>query len=251
MADRSSSRPAAAAGRRALPVVIATAALVAIAAAAYVAARQTALFALDRIEVEGASPAVAKQVQDTLGPYLGESLMRFDADEAARRLAGVAEIAGSHFDRAFPHTLRVKVQVERPLAVLRRGQEAWLVSSTARVLRKLDTRPYPSLPRIWVPRTADVQVNSTLGGTGAKGVAAIAPLRALRVRADVRQVRANDQELTIVLGSGTEVRLGDSGDLRLKLAIAKRMLPVTIGARYVDISVPERPVASYDSQVEG
>ena len=52
-----------------------------------------------------------------------------------------------------------------------------------------------------------------------------------------------------MLGSGTEVRLGDGGDLRLKLSIVKRLLPLTVGARYVDVSVPERPVAAYNPQV--
>ena len=108
--------------------------------------------------------------------------------------------------------------------MLRQGSDAWLVSSTARVLRRLE-RPYPRLPRIWVPRSADIAVNSTLDGLGAQGVAALAPLRPLRVGADVRQVRTGDGELTLLLGSGTEIRLGDSGDLRLKLAIAKQLLP--------------------------
>jgi hypothetical protein len=118
------------------------------------------------------------------------------------------------------------------------------------VLQRLE-RPYPRLPRIWVPRSADIAVNSTLGGLGAQGVAALAPLRPLRVGADVRQVRTGDGELTLLLGSGTEIRLGDSGDLRLKLAIAKQLLPVTTGAHYLDISVPERPVASFNPQVGG
>jgi cell division protein FtsQ len=230
-----------------LPVL---AALVIVSAAigTYVAARQTGIFALKRIEVVGAPPAVAAQVRATLRPFLGRSLVRFDSDAATRRLSSVAEVAETRFDRAFPHTLKVRVRAERPVAVLRRGSDAWLVSSTARVLRRLE-RPYPRLPRIWVPQSADIAVNSTLGGLGAQGVAALAPLSPLRVGADVRQVRTGDGELTLLLGSGTEIRLGDSGDLRLKLAIAKQLLPVTTGARYLDISVPERPVASFNPQV--
>ena len=62
--------------------------------------------------------------------------------------------------------------------------------------------------------------------------------------------------MTLVLDSGLEVRLGDLGDLRLKLAIAKRILqavgagPSTSG--YLDVSVPERPVvkAMNSTQVE-
>ena len=60
-----------------------------------------------------------------------------------------------------------------------------------------------------------------------------------------------DGELTLVLSSGTQLRLGDSGDLRLKLSIAKQLIPLTSGAAYVDVSVPERPVAGYNPQVTG
>lgn len=251
MAASPRNRPPAPASRRVLPVALAAVALVAVAIGAYVAARQTAIFALHRIEVDGAPPAVAAQVRATLRPYVGRSLVRFDAAAAARRLSTVSEIADTHFDRAFPHTLKVRVRLERPVAVLRQGADAWLVSSSARVLDKLEQRPYPRLPRIWVPRSADIEVNSTLGGFGAKGVAALAPLRPLRAGVDVRQVLAGDGELTLVLGSGAELRLGDSGDLRLKLSIAKQLLPLTVGARYVDVSVPERPVAGYNPQVGG
>jgi cell division protein FtsQ len=224
---------------------------VAVVVGAFMIARQTALFALDRIEVEGATPEVASRVRTALGAYVGTSLVRFDSASAERRLSSLAEVGGVRFDRDFPHTLKVRVRVERPVAILRRGADAWLVSSSARVLRQLTVRPYPRLPRIWVPRTAGIVVNSTLGGFGAKGVAALAPLRRLGVGVDVKQVRAGEGELTLVLASGTELRLGDSGDLRLKLTIAKQLLPLTVGARYVDVSVPERPVASYNPQVAG
>jgi hypothetical protein len=239
-----------AARRRA--VLVALAALVAVTAAigVYVAARNTGIFALQRIEVEGASPAVASQIRAALRSYVGSSLVRFDAAEAGRTLSTVPEVAHTEFDRAFPHTLKVRVRTERAVAVLRQASKAWLVSSSARVLGPLQ-RPYPPLPRVWVPASVDVALNSTLGGPGAQGVAALAPMSALHLPADVRQVRTGADELTLVLASGTEVRLGDSGDLRLKLAIAKQLLPVTAGAGYVDISVPERPVANFNPQVEG
>jgi cell division septal protein FtsQ len=246
----SDPRNAETAGQRPRAVLIVLAALVLVSAAigTYIAARESSIFALERIEVEGAPPAVAAEVRATLRPYIGKSLVRFDGDAAARRLSNVAEVADSRFDRAFPHTLKVRVHAERPVAVLRQGADAWLVSASARVLRRLDP-PYPRLPRIWVPRAADIAVNSTLGGLGAQGVAALAPLRPLRVGADVRLVRTGNGGLTLVLDSGTEIRLGDSGDLRLKLAIAKQLLPVTAGASYLDVSVPERPVATYYPQV--
>jgi hypothetical protein len=143
------------------------------------------------------------------------------------------------------------VRLERPVAVLRRGAAAWVVSASARVLQQLEHKPYPRLPRIWLPAATDVSVNSTLGGIAAMGIAAVAPLRPLHIGADVRQVLTSDRELTLVLGTGTELRLGDSGDIRLKLSIAKQILPIANGASYLDVSVPERPVAGYNSQVAG
>ena len=58
-----------------------------------------------------------------------------------------------------------------------------------------------------------------------------------------------------MLRSGLELRLGDTGDLRLKLAVARQMLllqgPDT-SADYIDVSVPERPVVGGGNpQVEG
>lgn len=215
------------------------------------AARESGVFALDRIEVDGAPPATTARIRKALRPYVGESLVRFDREGASRRLSSVSEIADAHFDRDFPHTLKVRVRLERPVAVLRRGADAWVVSSTARVLQHLRERPYPRLPRIWLPASTEISVNSTLGGVGAMGVAAVAPLRPLHLAGEVRQVHAGEGELTLVLSSGTQLRLGDSGDLRLKLSIAKRLLPLTGGATYVDVSVPERPVAGYNPQVGG
>jgi cell division protein FtsQ len=208
------------------------------------------VFALDRIDVDGAPSVTAAKIRAALSPYVGKSLVRFDRRDAERRLASVPEVADAHFDRDFPHTLKVRVRLERPVAVLRRGGDAWLVSATARVLGRL-SRPFPPLPRIWLPASADVSVNATLDGAGAIGVAAVAPLRSLGLAKRVRQVLTGDGELTLVLASGTTLRLGDTGDLRLKLAIARQILPRTTGAAYVDVSVPERPVAGYNPRVEG
>lgn len=238
-------------GRR--PLLVGAVALVIVASGfgTYFAARQTGIFALDRIQVSGAPPATAARIRAALRSYLGESLVRFDRDDAARRLAAVSEVADARFDRDFPHTLRIRVRLERPVAVLRRGSDAWLVSSSARVLEHLEKRPYPRLPRIWLPAGTEVSVNSTLAGVAARGVAAVAPLRPLHLTGRVRQVLVGDGQLSLVLASGTQLRLGDSGDLRLKLSIAKQILPLAGGATYVDVSVPERPVAGYNSQVAG
>ena len=106
--------------------------------------------------------------------------------------------------------------------------------------------PAPELSAEGVGSPNDmVSVNTILvpesGGTVA---AALAPLSSGLFRR-VRFVRADPKELTLVLQTGLEIRFGDIHDVRLKVAIARRILGVigpytTTG--YVDVSVPERPV---------
>jgi hypothetical protein len=138
------------------------------------------------------------------------------------------------------------------VAVLRRGAGSWVVSARGRVLRSVAHGALLSLPRIWLGRGAAVpdvgrRVDERSGG---RAVAALAPLTGYGLHP--RYVRASETELTLVLRTGLELRLGDTGDLRLKFAIARRVL-LTLGetgpGAYVDVSVPERPVAAANPQV--
>jgi hypothetical protein len=55
-----------------------------------------------------------------------------------------------------------------------------------------------------------------------------------------------EHDLTFLLGSGLELRLGPLRALPLKLAIAQRVVPGLLargGYLYLDVSVPARPVA--------
>jgi hypothetical protein len=120
------------------------------------------------------------------------------------------------------------------------------------VLGRLTQRPFPTLPRVWLPASASIEIGQTLDGDPAKAVRTLAAVRRLHFPGAVQQARADDDELTLVLRSGLDVRLGDTADLPLKLEIARRIIVLAQGARYVDVSVPQRPVAgsSLNSQAE-
>jgi cell division protein FtsQ len=222
--------------------------LVLAAGAVYLVARETSLFEVRSIDVRGASPELAGEVRAALAPIAGSSLVVFDSGAASRRLAGLPDVAAASFDRDFPHTLRVFVRPERAVAVARQGSDAWLVSARARVLRQLAAKPYPALPRLWLPGSTDVASGQTLAGSAAQAARVLGAAGALRLPGVVRTVRAGDAELTLVLASGLEVRLGDPSSLALKLAVARRIVPRAQGACYVDVSVPGRSVAGYTCQ---
>jgi cell division protein FtsQ len=221
--------------------------LVAVAAGAYTVARQTSAFAIGRFDVTGAPADVQQQVRRVLAPLVGTNLLALDGSALARRAESLPTVVSIRFDRAFPHTLRIHVVPEVPVAVLHRGNETWLLSARGRVVKRVPTGTYPALARVWVPRKADVAVGAFLapdtGGTAARALALAA-----RFPAHISTASLAHGELVLRLRSGLELRLGASTDVRLKLAIARRALAhLPAGAAYVDVSVPERPVAGPDN----
>jgi cell division protein FtsQ len=216
--------------------------LLALAGAAYAAARETPAFAVTRIEVSGGPRGVAAQVRRQLAPVRGTSLLALDGSAVERRLESLPTIVSGGYDRSFPHTLRLVVVPERPVALLRRGRQGWLVSARARVIARLQPRSRADLPRIWVPTTTSVRAGSFLGGTAAGTARALAAV--VRFPAPVGEATLLHGSLVFRLRSGLDLRLGAASDIRLKLAIARRALPLLpTGATYLDVSVPGRPVA--------
>jgi len=232
---------------RVLPSVralLACFAIVAVGLVSYFVARDTGVFAVRTVEVEGASPAVARQVRDALRDQVGVSLLRLDRDAVRRHVEAVPTVAGVTLDRAFPHTLRLVVVPERPVAVARQGAEAWLLSARGRVMAHLARRAQPRLPRLWIAKGPFFQVGGTAPAELSEPLEAVTPLAGMRFPARISSVRAGKDELTLMLRSGLELRLGDATNVRLKLAVAARVLRlVASDARYLDVSVPERPVA--------
>ena len=220
--------------------------LLVLAGAAYAVARETSLFAVSRLVVVGGSPRAQDEVRAALAGEVGRSLLQVNGADIDRRVATSPYVMSVSFDRGFPHTLRVVIRPERPVLLLRRGSDAWVVSARGRVLRAVRNPHLSSLPRAWVPRATPVSVNAILapesGGTAA---AALVPLSS-GFLGRVRFVRADAKELTIVLRTGLEIRFGDIHDLRLKVAVARRILalvgPYTTTG-YLDVSVPGWPVA--------
>ncbi len=232
-------------------------ALLVLAVGCYAAARETSVFAVQTIDVRGGTPALRAQVRAALAGEVGASLLAVDAGSVSHRIAPLPEVKSFTYDRAFPHTLRVVVQREVPVLVVRRvpGSDAFLVAASGKVIRMLPHSRLSSLPRLWVKSSVPITVGRPLVPALLPAAVSLANLRDASLPTGVRTVSVGTSGLTLTLGSGLQVRLGDPGDVRLKLAIARRILRLTgaatAGGGYVDVSVPERPVLSSQSQVGG
>lgn len=225
--------------------------LLATALGLYAAARGTSAFAVRQLAVEGAPAEVAADVRKALAPALGESLLALDLPDLARRLDAVPMVSSASFDRGFPSTLRIAVVPQVPVAVLRQGASSWLAAPGGRVVGELERGARPRLPRIWLTRGTEVRVGEDVRGPALRAVATVAPLRAQPLPVGVRTVVVTPKELTLMLASGLELRLGSMQDLAVKLEVARRILPaLTDESSYLDVSVPDRPVAGERPQAE-
>jgi cell division protein FtsQ len=221
------------------------AALVAGVLAAYWGARESSVFAVEKIEIVGAPPALSKQVRAATSGALGRSLLELDATTLAATVRSLPMVSGASVDRAFPNTLVVRVLPERPVAVIRRGASAWLATGSGNVIREIEPGTQRWFPRLWLTREVTVELGRRLPDELATATRALAAARAVKLPRAVQAVRSKEGQLTLVLRGGPELRLGAARDLVLKLAVSARVLPLLEeGTLYLDVSVPARPVSS-------
>jgi hypothetical protein len=232
-------------------------ALVLVAIGVYGLARETSMFAVQTIRVEGAAPSLAASVREELSRYDGRSLVGLNAASVAHRVEGMPAVRSASVDRAFPHTLSVRIVPELPVAVVRRGTDSFLVSARGRVIAPVHRETHRELPRIWLPATTEVQLGSLLGGQdGGLAARSLAAFVGSGFPGRVTYVRALNGQITLGLRGGLEILLGPPVDLRLKIAIAHGIVPSLAppsagGPSFLDLALPERPVAGLNPQPAG
>ncbi len=209
----------------------------------YLVARESSLFAINRIEVRGGSRQVARQVHAALATLVGKPLVGLDGSAVLAKVDALPTVVSASYDRDFPHTLRIFVVAEHPAAVLRRGPDSWLLSTRGRVMEPLSSSATPKLPRIWISTHTPVRTGAELTAAGAATAAHAAGLAgAFGPRVD--SVSYTNGTVVFHLRSGVELLLGTGGDVKLKVAVAERVLPVLPpGSSYLDVSSPGRPVS--------
>jgi cell division protein FtsQ len=237
-------------------IAVITGAVVVALALAYLAARTTPLFAVRTVEVAGAPARVSEEVKAAAARFRGASLVALDGADLIRRVESLPSVVSARYDRAFPHTLRIFVVPERPVAVVAYRGSAWVVSERGRVVSRAgrrELRKYPHIdleaaqrltpgetirdPLVWAPLGVLAKIDETFP---------------VRVRAGL----LDESKLVLVLAASTELRLGEPVDLDVKLAVAARVLRTLSREErarlaYLDVSLPARAVAAENTQVVG
>jgi len=221
--------------------------LLGVALGGYLLARETPLFSIDRIEVRGGPPGVDSQVRAALASVVGKPLVGLDGSAALQRVDALPTVVTASYDRDFPHTLRITVVPERPAAVLRRGADSWLISARGTVMQPLAEHALPKLPRIWISTHTAVRTGAGVTAASAARAAHSAGL-AGAFASRVASVTITEGVLVFHLRSGLELLLGDGSNVKLKVAVAGKLLPLLpAGSTFLDVSIPGRPVSGTGS----
>jgi cell division protein FtsQ len=214
----------------------------------YAIALKSSLFALQKVEIRGATPALSRQINGVVGPLRGRSLVGLNGAGVEQSILAIPEVRSAQVDRDFPNTLRVVIVREHPVAVLRRGADAWVIAASGKVVRPLRRGLGQDLPRVWVPAATTVNVGDPVADHDVRAaISVLATLRDSKHSMRPTSVLATGGDLTLTLGSDTELRFGDASDVTLKLTVAERILPdlpspSSGSIAYLDVSVPDRAV---------
>jgi hypothetical protein len=240
--------------------VLIGACIVAVLGLLYLGARETPVFALRTVEVEGAPANVRQSILRALDETRGTSLVSLDGEAVVRRLEALPSVQSVTYDRAFPQTLRLDVVPEQPVAVVNQESALWIVSVRGRVIGRTTAEVAPELPRIRYLSQTPLAAGQFVSDEETKTVLAALAEAPRRMLLPIHGARVEDGELTFVLagesGSRPLLLLGEPVDVRTKLRVAALVLrhlgyEERDSLTYLDVTLPDRPVASTNPLVSG
>lgn len=219
-------------GRTALIAVLAVAGVLAV---VYLVLRLTPLSAVQNVTVVGVQGPKASEIRHAIErAATGQSTLGFHDGAVKDAVADTRSITGVEVHTRFPHGVQIEVRQLLAVGVIETGGRRVAVSADGRLLPE------------WTPGTLPVIRGGrqragelTGGGLVAARILGGAP-EALMVR-----VARVDGGYTVRLADGPALLFRDGHRLEAKWAAAVAVLsdPGTRGATWVDLRVPEQPVA--------
>jgi len=203
--------------------------------------RGSSYVAVEEVKITGAEqvPEVDSALRAAAD---GQSTLHPDADALRAAVAGNPAVAGIKVDTDFPHTMLIDVRTRIPVAYL--ASEGVVVAGDGTILDNTGKAP-EGIPEIKVDDDAGLVSGDLVTGDAleiSRVLGAAPPPLAEAINSAETD---KDVGVSVEIGPGLELRFGDStsADLKWKAAAAVLADPKFEGASYLDLSVPDRPVA--------
>jgi hypothetical protein len=202
--------------------------------------RDSSFVRVERVSISGLGEAPRLQ-QQLASAAKTMSTLHVRQGRLDNVVAGYPAVQRLEVHPDFPHALRIEVVEFQPAAVLVSGTSRMPVASDGRLLRGLKTEL--SLPVIKLRGALPAE---RLGRGTALRAAEVAGGASLPLRPRLATViETSDRGLVALARKGPDLVFGDTSRLRAKWLAAARVLADegSQGAAYVDVRLPERPVA--------
>ncbi|TMK63795.1 MAG: hypothetical protein E6G53_10100 [Actinobacteria bacterium] len=223
------------------PILVVALVATALLAAYYLWFRDSSFVRVERVTVSGLTGGDAARLRARLvSAAKGMTTLHVQTDELMRALGPSAGVRGLRIETDFPHGLRITVLESVPVAVLVHGGDRVAVDASGNLLPRAGADV--KAPAIGVGALPARRLGQGRAERLVACAAAIpAPLRARVLR--LREVHGKG--LVAYMRHGPLIILGAAVFLREKWAAAAAVLAdrSSGGAAYVDVRIPERPVA--------
>jgi cell division protein FtsQ len=201
------------------------------------------LFAVKRVEVVGAAHVGADRVRTLAAVSEDVTLIRFPAEEVARRVAKDPWVASVTVSRLFPDGMRIRVVERQPVAMADVGQTLWLVDSTGMVIAKRSVEQTSTA--IVIRDVPGLDLKAGRRTTSEPLLNAIAVVVAIsdRLRSMIGSVSAPTIDgTTLYTRDRVEVVFGDAAEAQAKDALVQRILDEHRGRVVsIDVRTVDRP----------
>jgi cell division protein FtsQ len=215
------------------------AALIAVAVTA-IWVRDSPLVRVRHVTITGLSGPEAPQISQALEDA-ARSMTTLHVRAGALRAAAApySVVAGISVGTQFPHGLTVAVRQRTPVGVVTAAGQRIVVAADGTVLSGIPAAGLPIVAAHAMPAGREVTDPRT------RHLVALLAAAPPALRADVRRVFLGPRGLTAPLRNGPTLYFGGSERLHAKWISATRVLgdPGSRGATYLDVRLPERPVA--------
>jgi cell division protein FtsQ len=226
--------------RRQTRVVLGAAVLLAVLTPLALWLRNSPVVRVERVEVTGIRGAQASEIRAALTEAaLDMTVLHVRADALRTAVEPYSVVRGLRTDRRFPHGLHIAVEAYEPMVALQAGARVTAAAADGTVLRGAATRGLPV-----------VRVRALPGGDRTRDVRALRAIDLLAaappaLRRRVTRIYRGPPGTVATVRNGPKLYFGGGGRFGAKWAAAAQVLaqPSSRGASYLDLRVPERPVA--------
>lgn len=226
--------------RRRMRVVVGIAVLLAVLTALALSLRNSSLVRVEQVSVTGIDGSQAAEIEDAL-ESVGRDMTTLHVRENALRSAvsTYPVVRSLRTETDFPHGLRIIVNAHEPVAVVRAGGGLTAVAGDGTLLRGSATDDLP-LVAIRAERSGE-----RVGRGEALGAVRLVAAAPRPLRARVARVYRGPRGLTTTMQNGPKLYFGGPARPGAKWRAAAQVLASSSsrGAAYVDLRIPERPVA--------